>query len=89
MCGDEAKLKKFLESYGVLRDKSVCECGGSFGEVCQNGNGRLKTFLRSRGGVYSDQLEDNMKEFQWRRNLPNGADSFITLLCCIRDGYLQ
>jgi len=46
--------------------------------------GALKTFLRSRGGVHGDHLEANVKEFQWRRNLPDDADPFISLLCCIR-----
>ena len=51
--------------------------------------GRLKTFLRGRGGVFADHLESNVKEFQWRRNLPDDADVFISLLLCIRDGYFQ
>ena len=51
--------------------------------------GRLKTFLRARGGVSGDHLESNVKEFQWRHNLPDDADPFISLLCCIRDGYFQ
>ena len=51
--------------------------------------GSLKTFLRGRGGVHGDHLEANVKEFQWRRNLPDDADPFISLLCCIRDGCFQ
>ena len=51
--------------------------------------GLLKTFLRQRGGVLTDHLEANVKEFQWRKNLPDDADPFIALLCCIRDGFSQ
>jgi len=29
LCGNEEKLRTFLESYGVLRDPS-CDCGGTF-----------------------------------------------------------
>jgi len=50
--------------------------------------GRLKTFLRARGGVLTDQLESNVKEFHWRANLPLDADPFISLLISIRDGHL-
>jgi len=49
--------------------------------------GRLKIFLRARGGVSEALLEENVKEFQWRRNLPNNADVFFSLLECIKDGY--
>ena len=51
--------------------------------------GRLKTFLRARGGVSQDHLESNIKEFQWRRNLPEDADPLISLLSCVRDGCLH
>ena len=51
--------------------------------------GLLKTFLRARGGVLTDHLESNVKEFQWRRNLPDDADPFLSLLSCIQDGYFQ
>ena len=51
--------------------------------------GRLKTFLRARGGVAVDHFESNVKEFQWRRNLPHDADVFISLLLCIKDGGFQ
>ena len=30
-----------------------------------------------------------LKEIQWRRNLPDGTDVFISLLLCIRDGCFQ
>ena len=48
--------------------------------------GRLKTFLRARGGIRSEHLESNVKEFQWRSNLPADADPFISLLECIKTG---
>jgi len=51
--------------------------------------GRLKTFLRARGGVSQDHLESNVKEFQWRRNLLEDADPLISLLSCVRDGCLH
>ena len=46
------------------------------------------------GGVYTDHLEANVKEFQWRQNLPDDADPFIALLlllttCCVRDNFFQ
>ena len=50
--------------------------------------GRLKTFLRGRGGASADHLEACVKEFQWRTNLSDNADPFLELLCCIRDGCL-
>ena len=80
LCGDEKKLRKLPERYGVLKDVPTCE---------DLFVGLLKTFLRARGGVLTDHLESNVKEFQWRRNLPDDADPFLSLLSCIRDGYFQ
>lgn len=51
--------------------------------------GRLKTFLRARGGVSPDHLESNVKEFQWRRNLSDDSDVFFALLQCIKNGCFQ
>ena len=51
--------------------------------------GQLKTFLRARGGVRPEHLETNVKEFQWRRNLPAHSDPFLALLDCIKDGCFQ
>ena len=51
--------------------------------------GALKTFLRSHGGVASQHLESSVKEFQWRRNLPNDADPFLSLLDCMKAGCFQ
>ena len=46
--------------------------------------GRLKTFLRSRGGIRSEHIESNVKEFQRRTNLASDADPFISLLVAIK-----
>ena len=35
LCSDEAKLREFLEKYGVLRDVKKCDCGGSLGGWCK------------------------------------------------------
>ena len=51
--------------------------------------GNLKTFLRARGGCSPEHLESSVKEFQWRRNLEKGADPFISLLLCIKDGCFE
>ena len=51
--------------------------------------GRLKTFLRARGGVSPDHLVSNVKEFQWRRNLSDDSDVFFALLQCIKNGCFQ
>ena len=51
--------------------------------------GNLKNFLRARGGCSADHLESSVKEFQWRFNLPEDADPFISLLLCIKDGCFQ
>ena len=51
--------------------------------------GNLKTFLRARGGISPDHLESSVKEFQWRRNLPNDSDPFISLLQCVKEGCFQ
>ena len=48
--------------------------------------GRLKTWLNARGGVLDHLLWENIKEFQWRYNLPNDADHFfLALLDAVRD----
>ena len=45
--------------------------------------GNMKNFLRARGGCSSDNLESSVKEFQWRWNLPDHSDPFLSLLECI------
>ena len=50
--------------------------------------GRLKTWLRAKGGVPDGHLLSYIKEFQWRANLDN-KDPFIALMECIRDGHFQ
>ena len=50
--------------WGKLRTVSTQGIDGCWGS--------LKTFLRSRGGVRGEHLESNVKEYQWRRNLPKG-----------------
>ena len=40
--------------------------------------GILKNWIRNRGGVNSEHLFQNLKEFQWRQNLQQ-RDPFITL----------
>ena len=67
--------------WGKLRSVSTQGIDGTWG--------RLKTFLRSRGGISQDHLEASVKEFQWRRNLPPSDDPFLSLLCSIRDGCLH
>jgi len=49
--------------------------------------GRLKTWLNARGGALNHLLWENLKEFQWRYNLPTGSDPFLTLLNLVRDGH--
>jgi len=49
--------------------------------------GRLKTWINSRGGIKDHLLWDNMKEFQWRYNLPVDADPFLCLLDAVRNGH--
>ena len=66
--------------WGKLRSVSTQGIDGTWG--------RLKTFLRSRGGISPDHLETSVKEFQWRGNLPPSSDPFLYLFCCIRDGCL-
>ena len=46
--------------------------------------GRLKTWLRAKGGVPDGLLLGYIKEFQWRANLDKDQDPFIALLECIR-----
>ena len=48
--------------------------------------GILKNWIRNRGGVKSEHLFQNVKEFQWRQNLQH-RDPFITLCEHVRDGY--
>ena len=48
--------------------------------------GILKNWIRNRGGVNSEHLFQNLKEFQWRQNLQQ-RDPFITLCEHVRDGY--
>ena len=48
--------------------------------------GILKNWIRNRGGVKSEHLFQNVKEFQWRQNLQH-CDPFITLCEHVRDGY--
>ena len=49
--------------------------------------GRLKTWLNGRGGAMNHLLWENLKEFQWRNNLSDGADPFLTLFEHVRDGH--
>ena len=49
--------------------------------------GRLKTWINARGGVKDHLLWENLKEFQWRNNLRDSADPFLTLLDLVRGGH--
>jgi len=51
--------------------------------------GNLKNFLWARGGCSADHLEASVKEFQWRWNLTDDFNAFISLLLCIKDGCFQ
>jgi len=49
--------------------------------------GRLKTWLNARGGAQDHLLWENLKEFQWRNNLSDASDPFLTLLDLVRAGH--
>ena len=51
--------------------------------------GRLKTFLRSRGGIRSEHIESNVKVLQWCTNLASDADPSISLPLAIKHGSFQ
>lgn len=50
--------------------------------------GRLKTWLKARGGAMPDQMLGVLKEYQWRANLKDN-DPFVALVEHIRDGFFQ
>jgi len=52
LCAGEEKLRKFLESYGVLKDVPACECGGSLSGVCKNGPSSYRRCYKCRVKVY-------------------------------------
>ena len=52
LCSDEAKLRKFLEEYGVLREVLVCPCGGSLSDFCKTGSSSYQRCLSCRKKIY-------------------------------------
>ena len=65
---------------GKMRSVSIQWIDGTWG--------KLKMWLASKGGSYTDHVLGYLKEFQWRCNIGD-ADPFVTLCEHIRDGYFQ
>ena len=71
LCSDEDKLFAFPSKCGVAQGIMHCSCGAPLPEKC------------CASAHSSDNLESSVKEFQWRWDLPDHADTSLSLLLSV------